>query len=194
MDSKIKDALKIAAAIDEALDGIQIEKIDSCMIPATFFSTAIEHQRSIAVLTDNRLYGSAASLLRSIFESYVKGLWFELCATEADCNRLRRDKFKKTFNDLIVEVEEKEEKGLFKAKEEMWNTLNSLTHSGLSQLSRRISDTKIGSNYDSEFIKDVLRMSSNYGFLSCIRVAKISMDPEALKKVSNISSEFRFPR
>lgn len=194
MESKIKEAFDIAEAIDQALDGAAIEKTDNCMVPSVFFSTVIEHQRSIVVLIENRLYGSAACLLRSVFESYVKGLWFQLCAKAEDFARLRRDKFDSKFYELIHDIESVEGKGLLNAKKEMWPTLNSLTHSGLSQLGRRITDEEIGSNYDKGFITDVLRMSSNYAFLSCLRVAKISGKPEVIEKVSIISNDFGFPR
>ena len=194
MKSKIQEALEIANSIDQALDGIAIKGVDNYVIPATFFSTAIEHQRSVVVLVENKLYGSAASLLRSIFESYVKGLWFQIYAKEEDYKRLKHDKFKKTFGGMVSDLDKTEEKGLSKAKKELWTHLNSLTHTGWNQLGRRMSDTEIRANYDVGFIKDMLRISSNYGFLSCIGVAKMSDNPEVIKQVTNISNVYGFPR
>lgn len=194
MESKIKEALEISIAIDQVLNGLPINRIDSCLIPVTFFATAIEHQKAVAVLTENGLYGSAASLLRSIFESYVKGLWFQLCAKEPDFKRLRNDKFEKKIHALIMEIDEVENKGLIAAKKEIWSVLNSLTHSGLSQLSRRIREAEIAPNYDAGFIRDVLRIASNYGFLSCIRVASISGKEEAIIESVRLSKKFGFPR
>jgi hypothetical protein len=43
----------------------------------------IEHHEAMLLLIRNGKYGSAYALARSIFESMFRGLWFSLCATDA---------------------------------------------------------------------------------------------------------------
>ncbi len=88
-------------------------------------------------MCERQLYGSAASLLCCVFESYVKGLWFAEFANESDFDKLRSDEFKKDFFKMVNALENKNNNGLKTAKERYWPNLNSFTHSGTAQLSRR---------------------------------------------------------
>jgi len=190
MSVELEKTKELAREIDKALSDTQLQKIDKEMIPSLFFSTAIEHHRSILLLVENRLYGSSSSLLRCLFESYVKGLWFSKCADEAAFEKLRKDKFEKPFGVLVKEIEGVDPKGLQKAKKNHWSVLNSLTHSGLHQLSRRVTEENITSNYDQPFIEDMVKMASTYGFLSCAEVAIISKNEKTLESVYNISQKY----
>ncbi|MCG8549367.1 MAG: hypothetical protein MI799_03075 [Desulfobacterales bacterium] len=189
MDTVINDSFELSRKINDCLEGIQIPNQDSHLFSTLFHNIVVEYQRSIAVLTKEALYGSACCLVRPLFESYVKGLWFYKCATENDFLMLRKDKFKKIFNDLVKDIENIENLGLIKAKERYWRNLNSLTHTGTAQLARRIYNNEIRNAYSNDFMVQTLKFSNMYALLSCGELAEISSSESCQKQFSTICSE-----
>jgi hypothetical protein len=188
--SSIKSAYDLSVNLNKALEGIDIENQDSLLFPALFHSTVIEHHRSIILLVEKKLYCSASTLLRPLFEAYVKGLWFSKCASDKDFNKLRNDKFQKTFSDLVSDIEKVSPLGLAKQKEDYWKTLNSLTHTGTAQLSRKLSGENITNGHDLEFIKQVLNFSSNYALLACGELAAISKNTTSQASFLSVAKEW----
>lgn len=174
MKSLIESAYSIASRLDESLNGIKLRNEEKYIVAASFFSLSLEHHRSTVVLIENGLYGSASTLLRSLFESYIRGIWFFYCSSEKDIEKLRKDKFELSFGKLIEGIEKECGEGVSRAKKESWNALNSLTHSGAAQVNRRSSNTEIQSNYSEEFLRDALKFANNYALLSGGELAKIS--------------------
>lgn len=169
--------------LEEALSNIKLPRTDKVMVASAYYSICMEHYRSILTLLELQLYSSAGALLRSLFESYVKGLWFYYCSNTEDISRLRNDKFEKQFGVLVSEIEGKIGKGLSTAKKNLWRALNGLTHSGAEQVSRRISDEAIGSNFDELFIEFVKNFTNDYGLAVASELALISNNRNAQKAV-----------
>lgn len=174
MKTTLRRSYELSEKMNECLRGIVIPSDDSSFIPTLFHNVAIEHQRSVAVLIDHQLYSSACSIVRSLFEAYVKGVWFYECAEEVHFTRLREDKFEKPFWQLVSEIDEAKGSDLSRSKQLYWRSLNSLTHTGAAQLKRRVNQDEIRQNYDDDFLKETLMFSDNYAFLACGELAKIS--------------------
>jgi len=185
----IEKSLELSKDISHFLEGITTDPDDKFLFPGLFHSLVIEHHRSVIVLCERQLYSSAASLMRCVFESYVKGLWFAEFAKEADFEKLRNDTFKKDFHKLIKALEKKNNNGLKIAKDSYWLNLNSLTHSGTEQLSRRIKDDQIVSNFDEEFIQQMLSFTNTYALLSFGKIAEMSGDGNALSAFVTIADK-----
>ncbi len=181
--NKSKESLLL---LENALNNINLPRTNRVMIASSYYSICMEHYRSILSLIELRLYSSACALLRCLFESYVKGLWFYYCSEEKDIGLLRNDKFEKKFSVLVKDIESKKIKGLSTAKKNNWGTLNGLTHSGAGQISRRISGDNIGSNFDEDFIKDTISFANNYGLLVAGELALISDDKVAQAAVLEV--------
>jgi len=177
----IEKSLELSKGISKSLEGITTDADDKHLFPGLFHSLVIEHHRSIIVLCERQLYSSAASLIRCVFESYVKGLWFSEFAEKCDFDKLRNDAFNTNFFKLINALENKHNNGLKTAKELYWPNLNSLTHSGTAQLSRRIKGDEIVSNFDDEFIQQMLRFTNTYALLSFGQIAEMSCNDNAQK-------------
>ncbi|AZG37079.1 DUF6988 family protein [Shewanella psychromarinicola] len=178
--------------LEKALDRIKLPRSDNVMVSSSYYSICMEHYRSILILLELRLYSSASALLRSLFESYVRGLWFYYCSSDSDITLLKKDKFEKEFGMLVKEIEKNTVAGLLSAKKNNWGTLNGLTHSGAGQVFRRVSDDNISSNFDAGFIEDTMKFANNYGLLAAGQLALISGDKKAqaavleIKKASDI--------
>lgn len=63
---------------------------------------------------------------------------------------------------------------LSQVKETSWKTMNSFTHSGFSQIVRRITESSIEPNYDEEEVRECLYFSSVMGLLSALEVSMLA--------------------
>lgn len=103
----IEKSFELSKDISKSLEGLTTSSDDKLLFPGLFHSLVIEHHRSIIVLCERQLYSSAASLIRPVFESYVKGLWFAEFAEESDFEKLRNDEFNKEFFKLVNALDKK---------------------------------------------------------------------------------------
>ena len=189
IEFELSKSRNIASKIDLALYKIPIKETANCLVPVLFFSTALEHSNSIILLVENHKFGSASTLIRPLFEAFVKGIWFATCAKTKDFERLQKDKCNKKFDGLVTDIANAGHAGLKNIKKEYWRVMNSFTHSGAGQLSRRIDSQQmeIAPNYSDAFLIDILNFSRNYGYNAGIELAKISEDLNALKALVEIS-------
>ncbi|WP_368225742.1 hypothetical protein [Aeromonas sp. R1-1] len=172
--------------LESGLNEIKLPRSEKVMIASSYFSICMEHQRSILTLIELKLYGSASSLLRCLFESYVKGLWFQYCALPQDIEKLRKNKFDKKFSALVIDLESSRNSnvtGLSNAKKHIWECLNNYTHSGPAQIAKRISGSNIEPNYTDGFVRDLISFANNYGLLAAGQLALLSNDKSAQQHV-----------
>ncbi|MFB2686533.1 DUF5677 domain-containing protein [Shewanella mangrovisoli] len=188
MKSATDEAYQLSVDINKIHEGLDIPSDDKFFIPSLFHSTVIEHHRSIILLIESKLYSSACTLMRPLFEAYVKGLWFSCCATEKDFEALRKDKFHKTFGSMVTEIDEKKESKLSVPKNNYWKTLNSFTHSGAALLGRKYNEDSITNNHDEELIKNLLDFSANYALLSGCEISFFSGNKVAIQASLNLAS------
>lgn len=189
MQSAINSSYKLSEEINECLRGISIPGDEASLFSCLFHNIVIEHQRSITVLIEQKLYGSACALVRCLFEAHFKGMWFYECAKEVHFERLREDKFEKPFGQIISELEVIKGPSIAKPKKNYWKSLNSLTHSGPAQLKRRVRDNEIRSNYPENFLKETLVFSESYALISCGELAKISDNRDSQSRFIDIAKQ-----
>jgi len=167
--------------MDQKIDGLEISSDDRTRITAACFDIALEHQKAIVLLIANKLVGSAFSLVRILFEAYIRGLWIGKCATDKEIEDFKKNKLEKTFGTLIQEIEQQEgfqEGVLSKAKAASWKAMNSYTHSGFFQSVRRNTDETIEPNYDEDEILEVLGFSDAIGMLTALQIALVAGNVE----------------
>jgi hypothetical protein len=181
MKSNTDEAYQLSVDINKIHEGLKIPNDDKLFIPSLFHSTVIEHHRSIILLIERKLFSSACTLMRPLFEAYVKGLWFSHCAVEKDFNALRNDKFQKRFGLMITEIDEKKGSKLSEPKDHYWKTLNSFTHSGAALLGRKYNEDSITNNHDEDLLKSLLDFSANYALLSGCEISICSRNKVAIQ-------------
>lgn len=138
---------------------------------------ALEHREAIVLLISKKLYGSAFALLRSIFESYVRGIWLHRCAEEREVEKFTRDRLDKEFHELIQAIENIEDFSLgvlSRLKMQGWKAMNSYTHSGFQHVIRRMKADTLEPNYREEEILEALNCANALGLLSVLQVAFLS--------------------
>src|SRR4030043_716660 len=167
--------------LDQQIDGLEINSKERTRLAAGCLDTALEHQKAIVLLVANKLYGSAFSLARLIFEAYVRGVWLQMCASDSEIEEYKNDKLNKKFASLIQDIEKCDgfnEGVLSTAKAANWNPMNSYTHSGYLQSVRRNKGETIEPNYTPEEIIEVLNIANALGMLSALQVALLAENKE----------------
>lgn len=124
----------------------------------------MEHHEAIVKLIREKLYGSAYSLVRGIFELLFKAHWVVGCATLQEAEKIaRKDNFDFPGTEAMVEAVDKAfgtGSHFADIKKQGWKAMNSYTHGGLLQLTRRFSGTRIEPNYKDGEIEEVVNSTT----------------------------------
>src|SRR5215472_9177562 len=109
MDARLETALALSADLSKWLDSsihnLEIPTGDRETIVGALFDQVHEHHKAIYLLLQNSLAGSAFSLVRPMFETFVRGLWLLYCASEKAVEKFKKDKLDLKFERLIGEIE-----------------------------------------------------------------------------------------
>jgi transcriptional regulator with XRE-family HTH domain len=146
---------------------------------------ALEYREAIVLLVSRQMYGAAFALVRSLFESYVRGVWLHRCALDTEIEAFRKDKLGKAFNSLIQDIENlKGEKGGFdsgilsRLKKQGWKAMNGYTHSGFQHIIRRMKQDTIELNYAEDEILEALECANTLGLFCVLEIAFLSTDTQ----------------
>lgn len=192
----IEHSEKLIQWIDSKIDGLTFISDDRSRIVAGCFDIALEHQKAIILLIARQMYGSAFSLLRLLFEAYVRGLWLQHCANENEIEIFKKGRIDKTFANLIKDIEKKEgyQGGvLSKAKKAGWNKMNCFTHSGFSQVVRRNTESSIEPNYDLEEIKEAMDFTNAIGLLTSLELSFLTKNEALSLEILEKTKEIKIP-
>ena len=184
IDNRIRKSEALIQWMDQNIDGLEISSDDRTRISAACFDIALEHQKAIVLLIANKLFGTAFSLARVLFEAYIRGLWLAKCATDKEIDDFKKDKLEKKFDTLIKEIEQQDgfkEGILSKAKSVNWKAMNSYTHSGFFQAVRRNKDNTIQPNYAEDEVLDLLGFSDAIGILAALQIALMARQEDFAK-------------
>ncbi len=191
--NEIKDSKELVQWISSHIDGTDIKSDDRSLLAAGCLDMALEHHNSIVILTGYRLYGSAAALIRLIFEAYVRGVWLYYSATEDELNKFKNDKLKKHFYEIIEDLEKHEafsEGTISHVKKLSWKTMNSATHSGFYQVLRRNTENEIAPNYSKEDIVNALESANSFAILTAIAISDIANNTQLANTVYKYGMEY----
>jgi hypothetical protein len=172
--------------IDAKIDAAVISSGLRFRLAAGCLDVAHEHHKAIVLLVANRLYGSAFSLVRLIFEAYVRGAWLHQRANDADLRRFESDNVDKTFAALVDEIEELDpfqSRILSAAKSQSWAAMNSFTHSGFSQVVRRNTPDSIEPDYSEGEILEALRFANAIALLSAAEIALLARNDRLASEI-----------
>lgn len=170
-------AKELVRWISTQLDDLIISGEDRHKIPGLMFDVSIEHYFAIVHLVDARICAGAYALVRSEFETYVRGLWLHYCATDEQISRfLDRDELPKTgaLVTALEAMEGFEDKILSGIMEQAWRGMNGYTHSGTHQLARRMKQGSIEPNYEAEEILEVLRFSGTIAQMALAEIGQMA--------------------
>jgi hypothetical protein len=178
---------ELQSAIEKAKK-IQTDKRQLIM---GYLDIVLEHQNSIIVLIEHKLFGSALALVRPAFETFYKALWVSAKATDGQVARIYKDKDPfPHMNKIAKQIDEvyTGEKTFTKVSTENWKALNNFTHSGMLQVSRRFNIDKntVEPTYDDVEKIAALDMTSSCLSLFAIQLFKGFSDDDRAEKVQSL--------
>lgn len=154
------------------------------------FAIAQDHHHAIILLVDHYLYASAFSLLRSAFETYVRGQWITHCATDNQIEKYLKGWEPPRIDKLLAAVEKTpgfSEQVLSRVKAKGWGAMCAYTHSGGLQIQRWNTSDGIEPNYSPEEVLEVVAFAECIGVMSVLGMAEIANDENlALRLLSKI--------
>lgn len=192
--SRIKNFEQLIQWLDSRIDGVEIKSVIRHRLAGGCLDVAREHQKAIVLLIAHRLYGSAFSLVRLIFEAYVRGVWLHQCASDVDLKRFETGALDRTFHSLIADIERLESfsAGVLSAvKKKSWSAMNSFTHTGFAQVVRRNKEGTIEPNYGEAELLQALDFANGIALMAAVEIAHLANDDalanELLEKAKEIS-------
>ena len=201
----VQDAISKAENIihwtDSKATQLQISSEPRASISGACFDLAYEHRTSIVFLIKNNLTGSALSLLRPMFEVFIRGIWFQEKASDDEISKFTtKDVLDKKFDELVRDVETTEaynpdylNKGgtsLGNFKKAVWPIMNSYVHSGYRQITRRITHDSITPNYSDEEKVEAIRCAYSIGALAFSAMAHLANNMEIQEKFLVLAEEW----
>lgn len=160
---------------------------------------SIEHGAAAFVLIANQFYASGYTLLRTQFETLVRGIWFMYAASDIWVEKLSRPFTAETAGvgkDALMVAEML--KGLRSAesapqalldqleacRDAIWKALNSYNHGGFHPLAR------FQTGYPRQLSYDVLRNSNALTALASQLAAIVTGNPQNMKSVRALHTDF----
>jgi hypothetical protein len=186
----LKIALELRDWIAQHQDGLEIKPVNAIRVPGALFDLAIEYQVGIVHLSSARIYGPAFALIRAQFEAFVRGTWLRLCATPVELNRfVVSDKIKQEFKELIVAIEAHPDfsaKVLSGIHANVWKAMNSYTHAGMLQVTRRMKPGSIEPNYEPAEVAEVIRAAGFFALLALNQIAQMADADEVVQHTHDL--------
>ena len=171
INQRLQESERSLNWVHSKLDGMNISQLPDdkrAQLAAACWHVAIEHSMAIVVLVRQTLHGSALTLIRPLFEAYVRGMWLMHAATKDDLDRAGRDKFPNDFNRLVNELDEKfpSLRPFSAVKKQSWKRLCSFTHTGYQQIGARLTPQGLGYDYQDSEILQALEWADMFRLLA----------------------------
>lgn len=190
LDPVLKNARELGAWIAHHQDGLEIKTVDGIRVPGALFDLAIEYQVGIVHLASVRIYGPAFALIRAQFEAFVRGTWLRLCATPVELKRFTdSDKIKQEVWELIDAIEahpEFADQVLSGIHQKVWKAMNSYTHAGMLQVTRRMKAGSIEPNYEPAEVLEVIQAAGFFALLALHQIVQMAGDHELVSKTHDL--------
>ncbi len=173
-EASLKAAESLVKRLALKIEGLEFPASDRNRLAAACFHQALEHHEAILVLVRRRLFGSVMALVRPMFEIYIRGIWLNVCASDADLVKFQKGNLEREFAALITDIESHEGYSvgvLSQVKKSSWRGMNDYTHGGARQVMRRITPDSIASAYSDDQMREVLEFAGAVGYWATSEVA-----------------------
>jgi hypothetical protein len=186
VSQKISQSMNLINWLDDQIGEPNISSDFRSHVSGACISLARQHHRAIVQLVALELPGSAAALLRVIWEAYIKGVWLHRCAKEKELEELKHDELDTKFGPMICDIEQLPDFNcgvLSLAKRANWGPLCSHTHTGYFAISRQLNDNSIESNFSQDEICEMLNFGDSFGRLAALQLARLSNNDALAEKL-----------
>jgi hypothetical protein len=163
-------------------------------ILAAYFDIVMEHHQSIILLTSHNLNGSASSLVRPLYETYMRFLYVCTINDENVIQNIAKDKYSfPTMHKMTIDIDKAyatEDNFFENFKKNIWSAANGYVHSGTHQLSRRLKDNMVQQSYTDEEKIEILKSVNIQLILMGIEFFKILGDFKTGIKIAEYFDQY----
>ncbi|MGA9340839.1 MAG: hypothetical protein WBV61_00710 [Rhodanobacteraceae bacterium] len=164
------------------------------------FYQVLEHAVAVRVLLGlpHPLHGSAAALMRPIFEMYVRGLWIRDCATDAQFEQVSSkddERWPVGIEKMTEAVDEKIgfNRWLTDLQKKYWDAFCSYAHGGLRLIARNNSSEAIESRVTEEESIEILRFVVLISLFATSIWCDIAGDADGAKEAASRAKSYLEP-
>jgi hypothetical protein len=195
IDAALANSAELSNWLDNSIHKLQTQPYgDREWMAATLLDQVHEHHKAIQLLLKSSFTGSAFSLFRPAFETYVRGVWLLRCACDKQVEDFKKDTVKKFIGELIGEIERLPEYDvgtLSKVKREALGAMHSYTHGGYLQAVRRMTPDQIKPNYSEGEMLEVINSSDTVALLAASEIFSMArrndLNEAALERMRGLS-------
>lgn len=171
---------ELAAWIECEVDGLNAPASLRTRCAGPCFIVTQEHHQSIVLLLSNAkpICSTAFAIVRLVYESFIRGLWLQHCATDEQVQVFAKGGRLKmgipTLLKAIKTIEGYSSGQLSTVHEQSWDAMCAFTHTGAHQIQRWNTSTSIEASYAESEVAEVLRSTGTFALLSLLGLASIS--------------------
>jgi len=162
---------------------------------ATCFALAMDHSDAIPILLSYSVpaEASAFALVRTVFESYIRGLWITNCATEDELHAFATNRLRPKMRTMVEALDRAANtgtKGLTHSYGSNWDALCAYAHSGAHQVQRWNLGDSIQPNYKEAEVCEVLRFTGELALKAGLCIASLSSNQLIVTALTKQLDEF----
>jgi hypothetical protein len=188
----------LAAWIEQLVYDLPLPDSARTRLAGTCFLIAQEYHQAILLLLSQThpLHAPAFALVRPAFDTYIRGLWFAHCATDADLERFVLGKSPPNMPTMLAAIEQVpgfDSGQLSDIYKLSWSVMCGYTHTGSQQVLRWSANEAIQPNYSDAEIDEVLSFTGALALLSTLGLATIAANELLANSVLAKAREFSIP-
>lgn len=196
----LKSTLQKAKQFDQELwnlvDGLVIDGKQRNAVSAALQHLSVEHHNAIVTLVSEGNAGSAFALLRPQLEAYIRGVWINDCATDAQIESFLDGKRPPEKKDLLIALNKTETHGdgtLHFLNGPIWGDFCDFTHGGAIQVKARVSNGDVRQNFYPLHVASVVTSSCMLAVTSCVSMAMVANQLDIAVRASEVYSKYFGP-
>jgi hypothetical protein len=175
------------AFIDSVINDMSFKRSKRKLVSAALYDIANEHGKGICTLFENKHDVCGFSMMRIQFETFVRAAWLLHCATDNEiANFINNDELKADdkrklyFSVMVREIENAIGLSctLSEITKNSWKALNSYTHGGQLQVSRRFDGETIEAHHEPEQVEETVKFSAMLSFLVFCEMVQLTEKQE----------------
>ncbi len=102
---RIQAAIELVEWIRVSVHDQPLTANERNLVAVPCYAITQDQHHAIVLLTDHQLFASSFALLRIAFESYIRGVWLSLCATDAEIEKFNNGWEPPNITKLLNDVE-----------------------------------------------------------------------------------------
>ena len=157
-----------------------------------YWSLIFEHHQGILLLLHHKMCGPAFALMRPLVEAFLR-LQLVMHGTESQLTAIKDGTYNTDFTNIGEQIDQMAgiEPLLGPFFRKNTKILHGFTHGGLEQLHRRSKGTDIIANYAEDEVRDVIRFTTMFAYLTSVHISDyLGLDAE-FKSAMKLYDEYR---